>query len=280
MRAVPHLTKLQEDYSDDLIVIGVSDEKPEVVKPVVQRLGSKMGYRIAIDSSKEMWRTWAQAAGLNGIPAAFLVGKDKKIAFIGHPSDPKFDKTVKAVISGRYDPKLMAEAEPIMKQVDYSRKMRDWKVCYRYLDQIIEKSPRVFNDEALLKFRIMVLEQNAPQEAVAYGRTEYARWYAEDADALDRLATLILTDERILKSDEQNMKALALELADSAYNLARTDPETMSVLAMAQYHNGNFDEAVTLARKAYLTAEPESKERFKRQLDSYTRGQQMSRKGG
>ena len=45
-----------------------------------------------------MAKTWMMAAGQNGIPCAFVVGKDGKIAWIGHPM-AGLDKAVKQALA-------------------------------------------------------------------------------------------------------------------------------------------------------------------------------------
>lgn len=93
--AIPHLTKLQRQYKD-ATVIGVtgSERKPESgpdnrldnLRKFVKDQGDSMDYRVAYDSDREMMKDWMEAAGRNGIPAAFIVGGDGHIAWIGHPS--------------------------------------------------------------------------------------------------------------------------------------------------------------------------------------------------
>ena len=49
-----------------------------------------MAYTVAVDRRKSTDRAWRQAADLPGIPAAFIVDRQGKIAFIGNPH-PKVD---------------------------------------------------------------------------------------------------------------------------------------------------------------------------------------------
>jgi thiol-disulfide isomerase/thioredoxin len=91
--SIPHLNEIHLKYKDKgLVVIGqnISEEDPSLVKSFVAKMGSKMTYRVAVDDVSKSKRgamneTWMLAAGQGGIPTAFLVGKDGKIAWIGHP---------------------------------------------------------------------------------------------------------------------------------------------------------------------------------------------------
>ncbi|MEN9362250.1 MAG: Sporulation thiol-disulfide oxidoreductase [Verrucomicrobiota bacterium] len=64
-----------------------------------------MSYRIALDDVSKskrgaMFETWMLAAGHSGIPTTFLVGKDGKISWIGHPMELK-DAMIEAALSGK-----------------------------------------------------------------------------------------------------------------------------------------------------------------------------------
>lgn len=91
--SVPDLNEIHKKFKDQgLIVIGqaVSKMDKDKVKPFVTKMGDKMTYRVALDDFSKVERgamatTWYDAAGQTGIPVIFLVGKDGKIAWIGHP---------------------------------------------------------------------------------------------------------------------------------------------------------------------------------------------------
>ena len=96
LKSIPHLTDLAKKYKDKVDFVGVSvwEEDQKNVEPFVQTMGDKMSYNIAMDqlpsatasgNDGEMANNWMKAAGQNGIPTAFIVDKDGKIAWIGHP---------------------------------------------------------------------------------------------------------------------------------------------------------------------------------------------------
>ena len=92
--SIPHLTELQKKNAD-VTFIGVSvwERDQAKVKPFVDEMGDKMAYRVAVDAVGEkengsegaMAKTWMTAAGQDGIPTAFIINKEGKIAWIGHP---------------------------------------------------------------------------------------------------------------------------------------------------------------------------------------------------
>ena len=93
--SIPHLNEVWKANKDKgLVVIGqnVWEEEEDGVEKFVKKMGEKMTYRVALDDkSKEekgmMAKTWMEAAGQDGIPAAFVVDKAGKIAWIGHPTE-------------------------------------------------------------------------------------------------------------------------------------------------------------------------------------------------
>src|SRR5205085_1881951 len=116
--SIPHLNEVYGRFKDKgLIVIGqdVWERDEKLVPGFVKEMGAKMTYRVALDSKKDkedkgrMAETWMVAAEQNGIPAAFLVDKEGRIAWIGHPMGLE-DKTIEAVLEGKYDLKKAALA--------------------------------------------------------------------------------------------------------------------------------------------------------------------------
>ena len=106
--SIPHLNEVYKKFKDKgLIVIGqnVSERDESLVAPFVKNMGAKMTYRVALDDKTsdkrgQMSKTWMEAAGQNGIPAAFLVDTKDVIAWIGHPMDLE-EHIIENVLSGK-----------------------------------------------------------------------------------------------------------------------------------------------------------------------------------
>jgi thiol-disulfide isomerase/thioredoxin len=76
--SIPHLTELQKQFKDKGVVfIGITDEKTEVAKKFVEKMGAKMDYTVAVDAGKTS-KGYMEAYGVNGIPNAFVVDKAGK----------------------------------------------------------------------------------------------------------------------------------------------------------------------------------------------------------
>jgi thiol-disulfide isomerase/thioredoxin len=91
--SMPHLSELQKLYRDrGVTIIGVSGEKPQVVTAFLQTTGKdgtawkdKICYTLATDPDGSVKADYFTAAGRRGIPSAFIIGKDGKVEWIGHP---------------------------------------------------------------------------------------------------------------------------------------------------------------------------------------------------
>jgi thiol-disulfide isomerase/thioredoxin len=109
---IPHLNELSKKHPE-VVFIGVDiwerDEK--LVEPFIKQMGDKMTYPVVLDNKEKLQRgamavNWMQAAGQNGIPCSFIVGKDGNISWIGHPAT--MDKPLEQVIAGTFDVKAEA----------------------------------------------------------------------------------------------------------------------------------------------------------------------------
>ena len=108
--SIPHLNELYLKFRDKgLVVIGqnVEGKNQTPVKAFVTKMADRMTYPVALDNVDPagvgaMNKTWLDAAGVNTIPTAFLVGKDGRIAWIGHPNELT-DKIIGEVLSDKVD---------------------------------------------------------------------------------------------------------------------------------------------------------------------------------
>lgn len=83
--SIPHLTELQKKYKDEVTVIGITDEEAPLVKEFVAKMGDKMDYRIALDKDQETAKAFDKIAEMPGIPTAYVINKDGKVVWAGHP---------------------------------------------------------------------------------------------------------------------------------------------------------------------------------------------------
>jgi hypothetical protein len=89
-------------------------------------MADKMTYRVALDDKKSeptgaMAATWMKAAGQDGIPTAFVVNPQGKIAWIGHPNALN-DAVIESILSGKQDlAKAAADYKQMMEELERMR---------------------------------------------------------------------------------------------------------------------------------------------------------------
>lgn len=94
VQAIPHLNETYQRLKDKgFVVIGqnLGEDAPTATK-FVKSMAGKMTYRVTVDDETDggfMAKNWLTAAGQSGIPCAFVVNKQGKIAYIGHPMSLK-----------------------------------------------------------------------------------------------------------------------------------------------------------------------------------------------
>lgn len=82
--SIPHLNKLHETTKDKgLIIIGISDEDKRIIKDFIET--TPMNYVVASDEKARL----KSSLGVKAIPRAFLINKEGKIVWEGHPMSIK-----------------------------------------------------------------------------------------------------------------------------------------------------------------------------------------------
>ena len=111
IQIMPHMGDLQDEYREKGVTcIGLASEandKEAKVNAFVAKQGAKLGYTFAFDSGSETHTAYMKASGQNGIPCSFVVDKQGKIAYIGHPFF--LDYVLPKLLDGTWDPKAAAE---------------------------------------------------------------------------------------------------------------------------------------------------------------------------
>ena len=117
LASIPHLTEMQKKFKD-VVFIGVSDEEVATVKKFVNKMGDKMDYTVAIDDNRETSKGYMEAFDQHGIPHAFIVDLEGRVAWHGHPM-AGLDEALAEIVAGKFDlnkAKKRAGAEALMQK--------------------------------------------------------------------------------------------------------------------------------------------------------------------
>ena len=116
--SIPHLTELQAKYKDkDVVIVGISDEPAQTIKPFMKSMGDKMVYTVAADKGGTTMRTYLAGFGVNGIPHACIVDKTGTIVWHGSPFE-ELDDTLAKVVAGKYDVQIAKNTAKAAKMLD------------------------------------------------------------------------------------------------------------------------------------------------------------------
>lgn len=252
--AFPHVSELQKENRDDVTVIGVNiwdrkrdratgeyketmEEQISRVSDFVKEQDERMSYTVAIEETGKMADGWMTPAGQNGIPAAFIVDKQGKVAWIGHPMS--MDEPLEEILAGEWDYKAAAKGHA------EALEARFWSGHLM----------RLLSDEGTA--------ERGYKLAYSLLRTPLA----DDPFTLNRVAWTVLTSDRIPVRDRD----LAITFASVACEKSEwKDASVIDTLARGYYDKGDHAKAIELQSKAVELAAGERMEAdLKATLEEY-----------
>jgi thiol-disulfide isomerase/thioredoxin len=280
---IPHLSDLQKKYPD-VVFIGqnVWERDDALIEPFVKEMGEKMSYRVATDDKSgggpgKMAATWMEAAGQNGIPATFIVNKDKTIAWIGHPGG--MDKVLEMVVAGTFDAEAAkrtaaqdAEKQAAMEAVGAAFKAKvgpflekqDFAGAAGAVDSLIAVHPAAKRELLGVKFGVLI---EGKQYDAAYATADQVAADANDEPVvLNALASAIVDQAGIEQRDldrAQKYAARAVELTQSK------EASLLETLARVHADKGETQKAVEVQIKAVAAATGDEKAAMQKTLETY-----------
>jgi peroxiredoxin len=216
--ALTNLDNLQKQYADKgVVVVAISAEPAESLKEFVQIKAAKVGFTVAgDDESRTATTSYQQAFKQMMLPRAYIVGKDGKVLWMGHPLRDDMGMVVDEITSGRYN------LEQAQKKVIASEQMEQYLALARQDDPRTAKVGRI----------MLTLRTN-------------------DAPALCDLAFQIATAPYIEKRDV----AVANAALDRAAQLTTTNATDIAVdRAILLFQTGKQQEGLAQARQALTVA--------------------------
>jgi thiol-disulfide isomerase/thioredoxin len=130
---MPHLSALQEKHAGGLTVVGVDaretergEARPDAVRKFVEKQGDRMAYTVAMDDPQKepVFNAWMSAAGAYGLPTSFVVDRQGRVVWVGHPIGEMrsgFDRAVEQALEGESD---LAAARELQKEINRETAVR------------------------------------------------------------------------------------------------------------------------------------------------------------
>lgn len=252
---MPHISKLQTQYEDQVAFIGVTRENEAVVSKFLGQASSSgktwdeiIDYRLAIDDRSWTNTAYMRAAGRGGIPCAFVVGRDGIVEWIGHPS--RIDKPLEQIVAGTWDRDAAIAAykqeqalKAALAQLNQHARAKEWNAGLELLDQLESKTGKSNN---LTSYRLRMLVSAGRNEEASTVRAQLVEDAWDDASALNELAWKTATAREASDLD------LALKAAERASELKHDeDHAVLDTLARCYYELGQIDQAIKYQQLAF-----------------------------
>lgn len=262
---MPHLSELQRKYRDKgVTIIGVALDDPQKAADFVTANTERMDYHVAVDrrvkdgNGRAGFRTDAAymgQTGLNGIPSAFIIDRQGRLAWFGVAS-PYFDYVLADLVSGTFDPQrqrtIEVEAARFMRDFDLVTILQSgaWQNAIAEIGRYRSLHPAHADDADWMEFKVLLL--GAKDHATAYALAN--RWIDRSrkpvADDMKHLARMVLDDPRVEKRDY----GVAVRAAKAAVEALEASHEDycllLAQLARAHSLNGQIDEAIRTQQQA------------------------------
>ncbi len=265
---IPHLSRLQAKYPD-VTFIGQDCMDGENEAPIidfVKKMDHRMAYRVTLDEllpanpdkpkaprAGKMQKAWLEASQAPGIPTAYLVGKDGKIAWIGHPTE--LTGVLPQVVAGTYDAAAAEKLKPALKEarkaLNEAYQAKDWDKCLAQIHEMNKLNPAGASDNVELEAKVL-LSANRTAEANTFITQAFSQ-YGDDDSLLNALAWTMVDPSK--KRESVNFE-LAEKLATKACELTRYDDAAiMDTLARVYFAKGDKAKAIETQTKAIAKAD-------------------------
>jgi len=244
--SIPHLTQLQKEYKDKgVTIIGMTSKDPnnslQNVQDMVKDRGDDMAYTVGWDDERKTNNAYMKASGQRGIPTAFIVDKDSKIAWIGHPME--MDKVLEHVVAGTWND-------------DMRTKLAD------------EKKNAMADTIAIQD----ALESGDAAKILAAGPKMIAK-FGTNSSAMNQLAWTIVDPKGKLAGqlkDNPKLVELATEAAEKADKASGgKDGAILDTVARVYWVKGDKAKAIETQKKAVALADSSMKAELEANLKEY-----------
>lgn len=242
----PHSSDLQDRFAKDKVrfiaislwettrPLGNNDSYAQRVKAFAEKHKDTMRFDVAYEGDNAaMAAAYMRAANRVSIPSVFIVGRDGKIAWIGHPSFD-LERVLTAMIAGTFDP---AGEEQVIRSRE-QRRLQGMKLASQLqqrvhegkfeeavsmCDEILALDPEraMFAPTAIAKFRVLLTGVKDPTRAGEYARQAVKDYPRSPTVPIGIAGTILLAD-----GAPERSVPLANEMMDLAEGKAAQAPQT------------------------------------------------------
>ncbi len=270
---MPHMSEMQEEYKDKSVTfIGYTAKDPnnsaEKVAKFVEKRGPKLKYTFAYADDRDTYDAWMRAAGQGGIPCCFVVDKDTRIAYIGHPM--YLDEVLPKVVDGTWTPESAKELAKVEQEVEavFGALGGEPEAALKAIAEFEKNHPKLagipyFNGPkigAMLKAKKTAEAKNFAENLIAKGTS------TDDSALLQSVSATLRSPAA---GGDKELVALSLRAAEGMLKInGEKDPVALYFVAEAHFAGGDKAKAKEFGTRAIAAADDD---RMKMQLESLTK---------
>jgi len=273
---MPHMSHLQQEYREKGVTfIGFTAKdnrgnNEESVTKFVAKRGPNLKYTFAYADDRTTYDAWMTAADQKGIPCCFVIGRDLKIAYIGHPMF--LDIVLPKVETGTWKAEDGAAVEKVGEEVNnvFKSFSGDAETALKTLSEFERNHPKLAG----------IPYFNAPKLGmlIKAKKTAEARKFAEhliDQAVKDDDSGSLRNISAALRSPgvgaDKQLLPLSLKAAEDMLKISgEKDAAALYFVAEAQFANGNIAKAKEFRAKAIAAAtDPDMKAQIERLTKKY-----------
>lgn len=213
--SIPLLSSLQTRFrSRGVSIVGISREPASRVSEYLRKHGEDMDYTLALDDQLQTSRAYLDAFHEDGLPHAFIVDRQNRVVWHGHPLDG-LETALEEVVGNRFD--LAAARRSAGHEADintyFARLLASETVRARELGERLVEDPSV-RPKLLNEFAwILLTHPRVPSRdldlALRAARAAATRSEGRDPHILDTYARALNASGQTREAIEQQRKAIA-----------------------------------------------------------------------
>jgi thiol-disulfide isomerase/thioredoxin len=274
--AIPHLNDLSLKFKDlGLITIGQNVWEPDhqAVALFVKDMSTQMTYRVALDDKRRntngiMAATWMQAADQHNLPTTFVVNRQGRVAWIGHPLNLNeyilaqilTDKFDIGDFAAEYEQQRLKEQQRdvLTRKLSDALRRKDWDAAEAALTESEKNVPAPARFH-YGNFHVQILLGRKDYAAAAALAESLSEGHKDNVGFQNDLAWSLAANEGL---DERSLQ-VAEKIAERANAAAAgKSAAVLDTLARLQFRLGKKPEAIATEQKAILVADKDSMKRF------------------
>lgn len=287
LQSIPHLTELQKKNPGVTVVgVGVPEEDVAEVRAFVKRMGDKMGYTVALDQPVDaaegvgkMTQAWLEASYQDGIPAAFIVNGEGKLAWTGHPLE--MDDPLAEILAGKWDLASAAKAHKdeiavkrisaqLNEKIELALEKKDFAALVAAIDAGVKAAPAVEGEFGFYKLLGLKAQPAQSEAAASYGEQLIAGALKDDWQALYMITMGVINTPAEFSAGGSPLKtspqllAVALKAAQRAEAITKEEGDQIEqaavgdLVAQALFASQKPAEAAAKLRQVLAVAPEES----------------------